>query len=208
MLAKCRPSPSRISASEACSIRYWDGSTYGPHPTDAEPGGGGPTNVGAFGTFSSGAGGTGQGYARIFEFIDTGWNSVMQGQSPGDVFFISDQAVYEYYNPGYALHQHNVEIPINEDVMKFGFGGAMYKNAVWIYDTIENGAPAGELRLVNTKHNYMHKDTGAWFVWLPWREPFNQLSRAKYLAIRGNMIQSYPRKSAVWQGITGWTAAS
>lgn len=187
---------------------YWDGVTYGPHPIDAEPGGGAPVNVGAFGTFSAGAGGTGQGYARIFDLIETGWNSVMQGQTPGDVFFISDQAVYEYYASGYALHQHNAEIPINEDIHNFGFGGAMYKNAPWIFDTVENGAPEGELRLINTQYTYLHKDTGAWMIWTPWREPFNQFARAKFLKIRGNMIMSYPRKNAVWQGITAWTAAA
>jgi hypothetical protein len=187
---------------------YWDGSTFGPHPIDAEPGGGAPNAVGAFGTFSSGAGGTGQGVANIFKLLETGWNSVMQGETPGDVFFISDQATYEYYSSGYMLHQHNAEIPVNEDIVKFGFGGAMYKNAPWIFDTVENGAPSGELRLINTKYNYLVKDSGGWFVWTPFREPFNQLDRAKFLLIRGNMIMSYPRKSAVWQGITDWTAAS
>lgn len=186
---------------------YWDGATRGPHPLFAEPAAV-PQNVGAFGVFSSGAGGTGQGAATSFKIFNTGYNSVMQGQQPGDMFWISDQAVYEYYETGYPLHQHNVEIPINEDVVKFGFGGAMFKNVVWIWDTIENGAPAGELRLVNTKFIYLVKDSGMWFAWTDWRVPFNQLDRAKFLLVRGNMIQKFPRKHAVFQGITDWVAAS
>jgi len=187
---------------------YWDGTTRGPHPRFAEPAGGAPANVGAFGVFSSGAGGTGQGVATSFKIFNTGYNSVMQGQMPGDMFWISDQAVYEYYETGYPLHTHNVEVPMNEDIVKFGFGGAMFKNVVWIYDTVENGAPADELRLVNTKFTYLMKDSGMWFIWTDWRKPFDQLDRAKFLLIRGNMVQSFPRKNAVFQGITDWTAAS
>ena len=182
---------------------YWDGATYGPHPIDADAAAG-PQNVGAFGTFSASRGG---GVATSFFIYETAWNSTQQGESPGDIFWISDQAVYEYYSVGYPLYQHNVELPLNEDIASFGFGGVMFKNAPWMYDTVENGAPASELRLINQKYLYLQKDTGAWLVWLPWREPFNQLARAKFLTLRGNMVQSYPRKQAVFQGITAWVAA-
>ena len=183
---------------------YWDGATYGPHPIDAEPGGGAPANIGAFGNYSAATSG---GVAVSFQIFETGFNSTQIGESPGDLFWISDQAVYEYYSTGYALYQHNAEIPMNEDIVSFGFGGAMFKNAPWIWDTVENGAPAGELRLVNMRYLYLHKDTGAWFIWTPWRTPFNQLARAKFLLVRGNFVISYPRKQAVFQGITAWAAA-
>lgn len=182
---------------------FWDGATFGPHPTDAEPAAG-PQNVGAFGTFSAATGG---GVAVSFALFTTGYNSTQQGESPSDLFWISDQEVYEYYENDYAVYQHNAEVPYNETMAKFGFGGAMFKNAVWLYDTIENGAPEGELRLINQKYVKLWKDTGAWFVWLPWREPFNQLARAKFLAVRGNFIVTLPRRLAVWQGITAWVAA-
>ncbi len=182
---------------------FWDGATYGPHPRFADAAAG-PQNVGTFGTYTA-AGGSG--VATSFSIFTTGYNSTQQGESPGDLFWISDQAVYEYYENDYAIYQHNAEVPYKEDIATFGFGGAMFKNVVWMYDTIENGAPAGQLRLINQKYIYLHKDTGAWFTWLDWRHPFNQLARAKYLALRGNFIVSLPRKQAVFQGITAWTVA-
>ncbi len=183
---------------------YWDGVTYGPHPIDAEPAGGAPVNVGAFGNYQNN---TGFGFASSFQFFETGWNSTQAGENPADCFWLSDQAVYEYYSAGYPLHQHNVEIPMNEDILKFGFGGAMFKNAPWMYDTIENGAKQGQLRLVNSKYLYLYTDTGAWMVWLPWKSPFNQLARARIFVMRGNTIISRPRSHAVWQGITAWAGA-
>ena len=112
--------------------------------------------------------------------------------------------MYEYYESKYPLYQHNVELAAGDDILQYGFGGAMFQNAPWLYDTVANGAPSGELRLVNTKYLFMMKDTGAWFTWLPWREPYNQLDRIKYLAVRGNTACNNFRKQCVWQGITDW----
>ena len=186
---------------------YWDGTTRGPHPIDAEAAGGAPSNVGAFGTYSGGTGGTLAGAAVSFKIFNTGYNSVMANESPSDMFWLSDQAVYEYYETDYPLHTHNVEIPMN-DKIGYGFGGAIFKNVTWIWDTIANGAPSGQLRLINKKYVFLIKDSGMWFMWTDWRTPFNQLDRAKFLLIRGNLVQSHPRKNAVWQGITAWAATS
>lgn len=176
---------------------YWDGVIFGPHPTDASAAA--PVNVGAFGAITAP-----RGVASSFPIFKTGWNSTQQGENPADCFWISDQQTYEEYESKYPLYQHNVELAAGDDILKFGFGGAMFQNAPWLYDTTANGAPANELRLVNTKYLYMMKDTGAWFVWLPWREPYNQLDRVKYLAVRGNTACNNFRKQAVWQGITAW----
>ena len=70
---------------------YWDGSTFGPHPIDSEPGGGAPNSVGAFGTYSAATGG---GVATSFKILNTGWNSTQRGESAADCIWISDQAVY------------------------------------------------------------------------------------------------------------------
>lgn len=177
---------------------YWDGSTYGPHPTDASAGA--PSGVGAFGAISGV-----QGVATSFAYYNTGWNSTQNGENPADCFWISDQAVYEYYATYYPLYQHNVELAANEDILQYGFGGVMFHNCPWIYDTTANGAPSGELRLINTRYLYLFTDTGAWMVWLPWREPYDQLDRVKYLALRGNVVASNFRKQAVWSGITAWS---
>ena len=178
---------------------YWDGSTYGPHSLTASAGA--PSPVGAFGSIGTN---TQQGIAVSFKYFQTGWNSTQNGESPSDCFWISDQAIYEYYTVDYPLYQHNVEIALNEDLVNFGFGGAKFMNADWIYDTNANGAPVEQLRLINQKHLYLYKDTGAWMVWLPERTPFNQLSRARYFVLRGNVVASNFRKQAVWHGITAW----
>jgi hypothetical protein len=47
-------------------------------------------------------------------------------------------------------------------------------------------------------------DSGAWWVWSDWKEPFNQPSRAKFMFVRGQLVCKNFRKQAIFPGVTAW----
>ena len=178
---------------------YWDGSTYGPFATDATPSA--PSSVGAFGAINAT---TGAGVPTALRYLDTGWLSTQDGEMASDCFWLSDQQTYQYYKTDYPLYCNKVEVPMDSDVVKWGYGGAVLNGAPWIFDTTANGAPSGEIRLINKKYLHMVIDSGAWWVWSDWKEPFNQPSRAKFMFVRGQLVCKNFRKQAIFPGVLAW----
>jgi len=178
---------------------YWDGATYGPLPTDTV--GGAPSGVGAFGAINAG---TGRGIPTALRILVTGWNSTQEGENAGDCFWLSDQQTYQYYAVDWPVYGSKVEIAVDDKVIKWGYGGATLMGAPWIYDTTVNGAPGGEIRLINKRYLHMVIDSGAWWIWSDWKEPFNQPSRAKFMFVRGQLICKNFRKQAVYPTVTAW----
>jgi hypothetical protein len=177
---------------------YWDGTTQGPLPTDTV--GGAPTSIGAFGAINAGLG-----RATGLNILIIGWESTQAGENPSDCYWISDQATYGYYARGYPIYGDKVNLVVDPTVAKWNVGGATLMGAPWIYDTTANGAPSGEVRLINKKYFFLVKDSGAWWVWTDWREPFNQPgSKAKYMFIRGETVVTDFRKHAVFSGLSAW----
>ena len=177
----------------------WDAATYGPHATDAVcPA---PSSAGAFGAINAG---TGRGIPTGLRILDTMWNSVTDGESASDYFWLSDQQTYQFYKTDWPIYGDKKELPVDDKIVRWGYGGAILNNAPWIFDTTANGAPAGEIRLINKKYLHMVQDSGAWWTWSDWKEPFNQPSRAKFMFVRGQVICKDFRKQGVSHGWTAW----
>lgn len=141
------------------------------------------------------------------QYFDYAVMSTQSGEQPGDAFWLSDMDTYTWYKTLYPIYAaSSVEIPMSGDLLKWGYGGAVICDRPWVYDTTENGAPASEVRLINKKYLHMVIDSGAWWNWSDWKEPFNQPSRAKFMYVRGQLICKNFMKQAVFTFTTGWQA--
>lgn len=176
---------------------YWDGTWIGPHSLTA-PSGSAVSAVGAIGDISDK-------YPLIINFLTTMWNSVANDQNASDMFHLTDQATYEWYLripsycPGY-------DIGIHEGDLNIGITSASFMGAPIRWDTTENGAVAGEWRLINKRFYKVYKDSSAFYKWTPPREPYNALRNARYLLVRFQAVNTYPRKSGILTGIITWQA--
>jgi len=167
----------------------------GPYPTDEVcPT---PAAITCFGDISDKA-------ATGLQYFDYAVSATQSDESPSDSYWLSDETTYSWYKTLYPIYADHVEIPMSGDTLKWGWDAAMICNRPWIYDTVANGAPANEVRLVNKKYLFMVQDSGAWWVWSDWKEPFNQPSRAKFMFVRGQNICTNFMKQAVLQFTTGW----
>ena len=180
-----------------CRPWYWDGSTYGPHSLTA-PSGGAVSAVGAIGDISDK-------YPLIQNFLTTMWHSCANNENASDIFHLTDQATYEWYLriPNYCP---GFDIGIHEGEFNIGFQRASFMGAPIRWDTTDNGATAGEWRLINKRYYRVYKDNTAFFKWTPPREPYNALRNARYLLVRFQAVNTYPRRSGVLTGITTWQA--
>lgn len=180
-----------------CRPWYWDGVTYGPHSLTA-PSGAAVQPVGDIGDVSDGV-------DLIGTFLTTMWNSIAARENKTNMFHLTDQATYEWYLriPTYCRGR---DIGIHEGEFNLGMTGASFMGAPIRWDTVENGAIAGEWRTINKLYYKVFVDTSAFFKWTPPREPYNALRNARYLLVRFQTANTYPRKSGILTGITTWRA--
>lgn len=187
---------------------YWDNNTsgyqYGQPPHDITLGA--PVAVGAFGAFTGGGAGS-RGYSNCLKRMGTILDNCSEGESLSDYVIITDRLTYEQYTD---MPQHMGGIVINysqdADVVKWNFGGAMFRGVPILRDSAYMGAPTGEMRFLNRNFIKLITDSGAWFTWSNERSPFNQFAKARYLMLRGQLVILNPRKHGVLQGITAWAS--
>jgi len=158
-----------------------------------------PTAIGAFGDISDKA-------PLALPYFNYAVRATQADENEADAFWLSDETTYSWYADLYPLYGDRIEIPMSGETLKWGYQAAIVANRPWIYDTAANGAPVGEVRLINKKYMPMVQDSGAWWVWSNWKEPFNQPSRAKFMFVRGQLICTNFMKQAVLSGMTTWTA--
>ena len=185
---------------------YWDNNVstyaYGAPPIDVTLGA--PANAGAFGVILGGGAG-GRGYSGTLKLMETILNNCSEGESLRDYFILTERQVYEQF---IAMPQHMGGITINysndESIVKWNFGGALFRGVPILYDSVNMGAPTGEMRFINKKYVKLITDSGAWFTWTSERSPYNQFAKARYLMLRGQLVMLNPRKNGIIQGITAW----
>jgi len=181
---------------------YWDnnasGFAYGKPPHDTTLGA--PAAVGAFGDISDGAS---DGLKRMGTML----NNCAQGENMSDYSIITEQFVYEQYE-ALAQHAKNFRIAYSQDdrIVKYNFGGALFRGVPILFDTVTNGAPSGQMRFLNKKYIKLITDSQAWFKWSDEKSPVNQFTRVRFLMLRGQLILLKPVTCAVLQGITAWQA--
>jgi len=175
---------------------FWNNVNYGPHPKDQDPSGGTSLQpVGAMINLTSH-------YPTIWTNLTSLWNGcVTQGDDVNGIFFITDLATHEWYEqiparcPGF-------EIPSYEGTFNSGITNITYKKRPIMWDTVENGAPSGELRLVNSNYMVMYVDSSNFFKWTDWRSPYDALVQAKFLLVRFALVDLMPSKHGLLTGIT------
>lgn len=184
---------------------YWDNNTsgyaYGQPPIDITLGA--PVAVGPFGAFAAGAGG--RGYSTCLKRMGTILDNCSDGENLRDYFIITDRLTYEQYTD---MPQHMGAITVaysqDENIVRWNFGGALFRGVPILRDSINMGAPSGEMRFINKKYMKLISDSGAWFTWTAERSPYNQFAKARYLMLRGQLVMLTPRKHGILQGITAW----
>lgn len=184
---------------------YWDnnssGYAYGQPPIDITLGA--PVAIGAFGAIAGGAGG--RGYSTCLKRMGTILDNCSEGENLRDYFIITDRLTYEQYTD-MPQHMGAVQIAFSQDenIVRWNFGGALFRGVPILRDSINMGAPSGEMRFINKKYMKLITDSGAWFTWTAERSPYNQFAKARYLMLRGQLVLLTPRKHGVLQGITAW----
>jgi len=173
-------------------------STHGPHDLNA-PQDNSPVALGAVGDISDK-------YALIEDYLQVAWDSIlMDGESAADVFHAVDTKLYhDYlkiprYCPGYELGVH-------DGTFNLGYTGVTFMGAPIIHDTEINGAPSYEWRIVNTKYMPMIVDGSAFFEWVAPRSPYDALVTAQFLLVRFQVVDTFPRKHALLNGLSTWQA--
>ena len=187
---------------------YWDdnvsGYQYGQPPHDITLGV--PVDVGAFGAFTGGGAGS-RGYSNCLKRMGTILDNCSEGESLSDYVIITDRLTYEQYTD---MPQHMGAITVNysqdENVVRWNFGGALFRGVPILRDSVYMGAPTGEMRIINKQYMKLITDSGAWFTWSEERKPFNQFAKARYLLLRGQLVLLNPRKHGSLQGITAWAS--
>jgi len=188
---------------------YWDNNTsgyaYGQPPIDVALGA--PANVGAFGVFLGGGAG-GRGYSTCLKRMGTVLDNCSEGESLSDYFIITERMVYEQYTD-MPQHMGAIQVAYSKDdnIVRWNFGGALFRGVPILRDSINMGAPSGEMRMINKKYMKLITDSGAWFTWSEERSPWNQFSKARFLMLRGQLLMLNPRKHGVLQGISAWAAS-
>lgn len=184
---------------------YWDndvsGYQYGAPPIDVTMDV--PVAVGAFGTIAAGAGG--RGWSTALKLMNVILDNCSEGENLRDYFIVTENLIYQQY---VDIPQHLGGIQItysnDENIVKWNFGGAMFRGVPILRDSVLMGAPAGQMRFINKKYVKLITDSAAWFTWTAERSPYNQFAKARYLMLRGQMVMLNPRKNGVLQGITAW----
>lgn len=177
-------------------IWFWNGTNVGPHPLDQDPSGG--TSLSSVGAIIDKS----AKYPSIQTYLYTMWHAcVPQGEDTSGIFLITDLQTYEWYLqiPNYCP---GFDIGKSEGEFNIGFKGASFMGRPLMWDTTDNGAPAGEIRLVNTNYYVMYVDTSAFFKWTDWRSPYDALVQAKYLLVRFCTVDLMPRRHGILTGVT------
>jgi hypothetical protein len=177
--------------------RHWynDGVTVGPHSLTA-PTGIAPVAVGAIGDIS-------EQFPLIIQRLNNMWASTAKMENKRDIFHITDLQTELWYKdipfrcPGY-------DIGVTEGPFNIGIELCHFRGSPILSDTVDNGAPAGEWRQVNTKYYKMYIDQDHFFFWVGPRSPYNALRTARYLVVRFQFVDTYPRKQGFLDGIVTW----
>lgn len=190
----------------ARASNYWTRSWWynaanavGPHPIDQDPANTALTGVGSMIATASQA--NPQSRALIDNYLQMMWHSIVDsGEDTSGIFHITDLQSYLWYLmiPKYAP---GADIGMKEDSFNMGFTGATFMGRPILYDTTNNGAQSAEWRTINTNYYVMYVDTSAFFKWTDWRSPYNALVQAKYLLVRFQVVNIYPRKHGVLTGL-------
>jgi hypothetical protein len=116
--------------------------------------------------------------------------------------------VYEQYTD-MPQHMGAIQVAYSKDdnIVRWNFGGALFRGVPILRDSINMGAPSGEMRMINKKYMKLITDSGAWFTWSEERSPWNQFAKARFLMLRGQLLMLNPRKHGVLQGISAWAAS-
>jgi len=184
---------------------YWDNNTsgyvYGRPPIGVTLGA--PVAVGAFGLIAAGAGG--RGYSTCLKRMQTILANCSEGENLRDYFIITERMVYEQYlDCAQHLGSFQIALSKDENLVRWNFGGALFQGVPILSDSINMGAPSGQMRFINKKYLKLISDSGAWFAWTSDRSPYNQFARARFLMLRGQLVMLIPHKHGVLQGITAW----
>ena len=184
---------------------YYDanssGFLYGKPPHDVTLGA--PSAAGAFGAIAGGAGG--RGYSNLLKRMGTILNNCSTGENMNDYFAITEQFVHEQYvDSAQHLGMTQVVYSQDESIVKFNFGGALFRGVPILFDTINMGAPSGQLRFINKKYYKLITDSGAWFTWSAEKSPVNEFTRVRFLMLRGQVVLLKPVSCGVLHGITAW----
>ena len=175
---------------------YLDGATVGPHSLDT-PTDNAPSAVGPIGDIS-------EAYPTIIESLNLMHHSTTsKTDNKSDIFHITDLQTYLWYLdipfrcPGY-------DIGVTAGPFNIGIETPHYMGSPILYDTTDNGAISGEWRKVNMKYYKMYVDIDHFFKWVGPRSPYNALRTAKYLVVRFQWINTWPRKQGLMTGIADW----
>lgn len=185
---------------------YWDNNTsgfaYGAPPIDITLGA--PVAVGAFGAIAGGGAG-GRGYSDALKRMGTILNNCSEGEDLRDYVIITETQVYEQYTD-MPQHMGGIQIAYSNDeqIVKWSFGGALFRQVPILKDSVTMGAPTGEMRFINKKYTKLISDAAAWFTWTADRSPYNQFAKARYLMLRGQLVQLKPRRNGILEQITAW----
>lgn len=184
---------------------YWDNNTSG-YAYGAPPIGvplGAPAAVGAFGAIAGGAGG--RGYSTCIKRMGRILNNCSEGETLSDYIIVTEEMVYDQY-VDMPQHMGGMTIAYSQDadIVRWNFGGAMFRGIPILKDSVNMGAPAGEMRFINKRVTKLITDSAAWFTWSTERSPFNAFTKVRFLMLRGQMVELLPRKNGVLQEITAW----
>ena len=185
---------------------YWDNNTsgyaYGAPPIDVTLGA--PVAVGAFGSLAGGGAGS-RGYSNALKRMGRILDNCSEGENLRDYVILTENFVYDQYTD-MPQHMGGIQVAYSQDadIVKWNFGGAMFRGIPILRDSVLMGAPSGEMRFINKKYVKLISDSAAWFTWTAERSPFNQFAKARYLMLRGQLVMLNPRKNGVLQEITAW----
>jgi len=177
---------------------YNDNETIGPHSLTS-PTGNAPHTEGAIGDISDR-------YPLIIDSLNLMYAScVSNSDNKSDIFHITDLQTQLWYKqipfrcPGF-------DIGVTEGPFNIGIETAHFMGSPIIPDTVDNGAIEGEWRMVNMRYYNMYIDTDHFFKWVGPRSPYNALRTSKYLVVRFQWVNKFPRKQGLLVGIATWQA--
>ena len=186
------------------STEYWgrcwynDNETIGPHSL-TDPTGNAPHTEGALGDIS-------EHYPLLVDTLNLMYAScVSNSDNKSDIFHITDLQTELWYKqipfrcPGF-------DIGVTAGPFNIGIETAHFMGSPIIPDTVANGAVAAEWRMVNMRYYTMYIDTDHFFKWVGPRSPYNALRTSKYLVVRFQWVNKFPRKQGLLVGIATWQA--
>lgn len=177
---------------------YYDGATVGPHSLTA-PTDNAPSAVGPVGDIS-------ESYPLMLDELNLMHESTVgTTDNKNDIFHITDLQTKLWFMqipfrcPGW-------DIGVTAGPFNIGIETPHFMGSPIISDTVDNGAVAAEWRQINMKYYKMYVDIDHFYKWVGPRSPYNALQTAKYLVVRFQWVNTFPRKQGLLTGIAAWQA--